>query len=130
MQAGCGGGYGAGITGIDRLVARFVFAFGIMGDVGRERQVAVLFDQRVEVAVARQFKGEKLRLLAGATGNGQREGVFNDDPTAGLGRLAGTDLGQVSRFMIYTLCVFAGDVHGSPEKVEPCALSASAVRVS
>ena len=54
--------------------------------------MAVLLDQRIEIAFAGQFERKKFGLLASAASDRQRKSAFKDDPAACFGRFAGADL--------------------------------------
>ncbi len=69
MQAGGGRGDGARLAGIDRLVTGFVGAFGRVFDVGRQRQLAVLFGEFPEIAGLGQFQHEEVAVGAGPAGH-------------------------------------------------------------
>jgi hypothetical protein len=85
------------LAGIDRLVTGFVGAFGRVFDVGRQRQLAVLFGQFPEIAGLGQFQHEEVAVGPGPAGHGDREGIGQNQLAARLRRLAGANLADGMR---------------------------------
>ena len=97
MQAGGWRSDGARLAGIDCLVTGFVGAFRRVFDVGRQRQLAVLFGQFPEIAGLGQFQHEEVAVGPGPAGHGDREGIGQKQFAALLRRLAGANLADGMR---------------------------------
>ena len=90
VQAGGGAATEPGLRA-NGLVAGFVGVAGGALDVGRQGQAPVALEERDEVVALGKAQVEE---LAGAAEHLDVEGVLEAQPGAGLGRLAGADLGQ------------------------------------
>ena len=89
VQAGGGGGDGAGFAGVDGLVAVVVAGVGLVRDVGRQRRGAV----RIQQVQHRAGKAD-VEQFAFAAQHGGVEGVGQAQHHAGAGRLAGPHVRQ------------------------------------
>ena len=89
MQAGGGRGHGAGLAGVDRLVALVVAGVGFVRDVGRQRGGAV----RVQQVQHGAWEAD-VEEFAFAAQHGGFEGVGQAQHHARTGRLAGAHMGQ------------------------------------
>ena len=86
------------IFGIHGLVARVVVVVGGAHDVGRQRQRAVFFQQRINIVPVVELQ---LEQFADALGHGGVQAAFKYQLGAGFGRFGRADMRQRGVFVQY-----------------------------
>ena len=100
MQPCGGGGHSALIFGIHGLVARVVVVVGRAHDVGRQRQRAIFFQQRINIVSVVELQFEK---FADTLGHGGVQAAFKYQLGAGFWRFGRADMRQRGVFVQHAL---------------------------